>query len=170
MKRLNQVFFIYFPDKPRISVQLPEGGNVVRKEVSFTLTCNIDSNPLHDTITWYRDTRIIQGATSDTYTEAGGLREDTEYKCVVGNRLGSSEASTNLLVQCKLIVCKICKNGGNSKFVWQLPGRVGYTSSHPPLSQIMPDISHLADLDCIQHNPTLYLDVTLVFVFDSLAT
>ena len=90
-----------FIDKPRVSVKVAGSElGAVEKQQEFTLSCNIDSNPPQDSIEWRKNGQTIPGAQLNQLVDER-INDDTEYECIVTNKVGESSGQLNVLVHCK---------------------------------------------------------------------
>lgn len=89
-----------FIDSPRVRL-VRDGGDVyVLKSSSFSLSCEVKSNPVVSSVTWKKQTLGLNN-NGNRYTETLGITSNTNYSCTATNDIGSAEASINMIVHCK---------------------------------------------------------------------
>ncbi|XP_067936009.1 B-cell receptor CD22-like [Watersipora subatra] len=85
--------------KPSISLRVTgRESAVVERGKGFTLTSNVESNPNWTNIEWKKGSQTLANSNLLTLDQPDGIKEDTEYTCIVTNSLGNTSSSLNVAV------------------------------------------------------------------------
>jgi len=89
----------HFTDKPKVTVKLDGGISVVLQQSSFEVVCSVDANPQE--ITWKKNSLVLEGESSLTLSQPGGIVLDTVYECEVENSIDRANGVLSVSVHCK---------------------------------------------------------------------